>query len=79
MTFIDYQQKKVPVVKKERNFFDDDEEEEEKPAKLKPLETPRDERDTQHDAQSLSITTDIAASSETDNDDSRRPSTDNGK
>jgi hypothetical protein len=43
------------------------------------LETPRDERDTQQDAQSISIATDIAASSETDNDDSRRPSIDNEK
>jgi len=43
------------------------------------LETPRDERDTQHDAQSISTATDIVASSETDNDASRRPSTDNEK
>ena len=71
------------MVKKERDFFDDDDEEEEeeekKPAVFKPLETPRDERDTQHDAQSLSIATDLAASSETDNDISRRLSSDNGK
>ncbi len=69
-------------MKKERDFFDDDddeEEEEDKEPKFKPLETPRDERDTHHDAQSLSITTDITASSETDNDDSRRPSIDNEK
>jgi hypothetical protein len=40
------------------------------------LETPREERDTQNDAQSLSIATDLAASSETDSNNSRRPSTD---
>jgi hypothetical protein len=50
-----------------------------KQPELKPLETPREERDTTHDALSISIATDIAASSETENDESRRPSTDNGK
>ncbi len=43
------------------------------------METPRDERDTQHDVLSVSIATDIAGSSETEHDDSRRPSTDNEK
>ncbi|CAF1521120.1 unnamed protein product [Rotaria magnacalcarata] len=68
-----------PITTKRRDFFDDEEEEEKKP-ELKPLETPRDERDTLHDALSVSIATDIAAaSSETENDDSRRPSADNLK
>ncbi|CAF4813601.1 unnamed protein product, partial [Rotaria sp. Silwood1] len=78
-----------PTVKKPWDFFDDDDEEEEqqqqqdkrkeKEPELKPLETSRDEPDTQHDAQSMSIATDLGVSSETDNDSSRRPSTDNGK
>ncbi|CAF3413038.1 unnamed protein product, partial [Rotaria socialis] len=70
-----------PITTKRRDFFDDEEEEEEeKKPELKPLETPRDERDTLHDALSVSIATDIAAdSSETENDDSRRPSADNLK
>ncbi len=66
-------------MKQERDFFDDEDEDERKKPELKPLETPRDERDTQHDAQSISIATDITASSETDNDDSRRLSIDNEK
>ncbi|CAF4463179.1 unnamed protein product [Rotaria sp. Silwood2] len=76
----------LSTVRKQRDFFDDDDdeekEEEENKAKepeFKPLETPRDERDTQNDAQSVSIATDLAASSETDNDNSRRPSIDNEK
>lgn len=44
---------KTPA-KKERDFFDDSDDE-------KPMETPRDERDTQHDALSISIATDVAA------------------
>lgn len=66
-------------LKKERDFFDDDEEEEEKEAVVKPMETPREERDTQHDAQSISIATDLAALSESEADDSHKPSTDNEK
>ncbi|CAF5149446.1 unnamed protein product, partial [Rotaria socialis] len=52
-----------PITTKRRDFFDDEEEEEEEEKKpeLKPLETPRDERDTLHDALSVSIATDIAA------------------
>ncbi|CAF1165406.1 unnamed protein product [Rotaria sordida] len=68
-----------PIVKKIRDFFDDDDEEEEEKPQLKPLETPRDERDTRQDAQSISIATDLSAASETDNDSSRRPSSDNEK
>jgi len=70
------------IKEKERDFFDDDDDDElpqPKKPEIKPLETPRDERDTQHDAQSISIATDIGGSSETEPDDSRRPSTDNEK
>ncbi|UJR14698.1 hypothetical protein I4U23_001691 [Adineta vaga] len=69
------QERSVP--KKERNFFDDDDDEEEE--EVKPFETPREERDTQHDAQSISIATDLAALSEDDNDDSAKASTDTEK
>ena len=67
-----------PVPKKERDFFDDDDEEEEEAA-VKPMETPREERDTHHDAQSISIATDLAALSQSEDDDSYKPSTDNEK
>ena len=43
------------------------------------LEASRDERDTQHDAQSISIATDLAVSSETDVDNSNQASSDNEK
>ncbi|CAF1433270.1 unnamed protein product, partial [Adineta steineri] len=73
-----------PAQTKERDFFDDDsdeDEDEKKEPEVKPLETPREERDTQHDAQSLSIATDLAELSESDDDDSHKPSssTDNEK
>jgi hypothetical protein len=45
---------------------------------LRPVETPRDERDTQHDAQSISITTDLPNESEIDHD-SRQESLNNDK
>lgn len=51
---------------------------EEKEVESRPLETPRDERDTQHDAQSISVITDLPNESETDHD-SRRESLDNDK
>lgn len=51
---------------------------EDKENDLRPIETPRDERDTQHDAQSISLTNDIPIESETD-DDSRRNSFDKEK
>ncbi|CAF4649327.1 unnamed protein product, partial [Rotaria magnacalcarata] len=58
-----------------QEIFDNDEEKE---ADGRPLETPRDERDTQHDAQSISVATDIPTESETDYV-SRRGSIDNEK
>ncbi|CAF0746161.1 unnamed protein product [Adineta ricciae] len=71
------------VPKKERDFFDDDddddEEKQEEAAAVKPMETPREERDTQHDAQSISIATDLAALSQSEDDDSHKLSTDNEK
>lgn len=66
------------IATKRDDFFDDEEGEEEKPkkeAEMRPVETPRDERDTQHDALSISIATDIAAESDIETD-SRRPSSD---
>ncbi|CAF0725174.1 unnamed protein product [Adineta steineri] len=71
-----------PAQTKERDFFDDDsDEDEKKEPEVKLLETPREERDTQHDAQSLSIATDLAGLSDSDDDDSHKPSssTDNEK
>ncbi|CAF3754296.1 unnamed protein product [Rotaria socialis] len=56
-----------------QEIFDNDEEKE---ADGRPLETPRDERDTQHDAQSISVATDIPTESEIDYV-SRRGSIDN--
>lgn len=51
---------------------------EEKEIESKPVETPRDERDTQHDAQSISMATDLPIESETDHD-SQRESSDSEK
>jgi hypothetical protein len=45
--------------------------EEEKELDSKPLETPRDERDTQHDALSISVLTDLPDESDADYDDAR--------
>ena len=44
----------------------------------RPLETPRDERDTQHDAQSISVATDLPNESEIDQD-SQQESLNNDK
>ena len=83
------QDKKIEPVrvspKNDRDFFDDDEDEDDKKndqkkkVESKLLETPRDERDTQHDALSVSIATDLAASSGTDNDSPRPSTTDKDK
>ena len=51
---------------------------EEKEIDSRPLETPRDERDTQDDAQSISVTSDLPKEPDTDYD-SRRESLDYDK
>ncbi len=51
---------------------------EEKQIESRPVETPRDERDTHHDAQSISIVSDLQNESENDYD-SRRASVDTDK
>ncbi|CAF4302830.1 unnamed protein product, partial [Rotaria sp. Silwood2] len=63
------------ILSPKQDIFDNDEEKE---IEGRPLETPRDERDTQHDAQSISVTTELQIESESDHD-SQHGSIDNEK